>query len=421
MSKQATARRPVSVVVCWLAYIVALLASFFAVKEAGRFAPSYCQDSPLLLGLLGNGVATLVIFVFSLAQDNSSLYDPYWILAPPVLVIFWLQQQYLPAAGDAVLLSFSSFFSSMTLTELLSTEPLSVALASLLIFIWSLRFLFWYPWDGWTVGLQGEDWRYDQIRRQMQEKQLPSFIYWLFSLFSLHVTPTLLVYASLAPFSLMLSQQSSRTTAVRPLGNNADTLCLFLSVLICAGGIVLETIADWQLRVFREENKAKATKTTKSVSNKNTSHNNNGLVTTNKQSRSEKQEGRLLQNVSSSHIYRQGLWAYSRHPNYFGECLFWTGLMLIAWSVGALRIGAWRTFPRDSTNAWAFCGCIVMTLFFRFASLPLMDARSCERRGRAYRDEAMKEISAFLPWFPSSSSSSSHRRSEEKEAQKKST
>lgn len=36
---------------------------------------------------------------------------------------------------------------------------------------------------------------------------------------------------------------------------------------------------------------------------------------------------------NAGRIYTGGLWGYSRHPNYFGECVVWWGIFLIACSI----------------------------------------------------------------------------------------
>jgi steroid 5-alpha reductase family enzyme len=63
-----------------------------------------------------------------------------------------------------------------------------------------------------------------------------------------------------------------------------------------------------------------------------------------------------------------GLWAWCRHPNYLGEILFWWSLWLfgVAASAGDL----W----------WTLVGPLAITGLFAFASIPMMDARSAERR-----------------------------------------
>jgi len=33
-------------------------------------------------------------------------------------------------------------------------------------------------------------------------------------------------------------------------------------------------------------------------------------------------------------ILNRGMWKYSRHPNYFGECIFWWGVFLVNYSIG---------------------------------------------------------------------------------------
>lgn len=63
----------------------------------------------------------------------------------------------------------------------------------------------------------------------------------------------------------------------------------------------------------------------------------------------------------------RGLWRLSRHPNYLGEISFWVSL----WLFGvAAAPGLW----------WTAVGPVAMVLLFVFASIPLLDQRSAERR-----------------------------------------
>jgi steroid 5-alpha reductase family enzyme len=84
-------------------------------------------------------------------------------------------------------------------------------------------------------------------------------------------------------------------------------------------------------------------------------------------------------------IMRQGLWAYSRHPNYFGEILFWWGLFLFVLATN------WYFW-------WTVIGPLLITILFLVVSVPLMDKRSlADRPGYA---EHMKKVSSLIPWFP---------------------
>lgn len=85
-------------------------------------------------------------------------------------------------------------------------------------------------------------------------------------------------------------------------------------------------------------------------------------------------------------ILDTGLWRLSRHPNYFGEMSFWWGL----WLFGvAAHPQAWW---------WTLSGPVVVTLMFRFASLPLMEERMRARRP-GYAAHAAR-TSLILPWPP---------------------
>lgn len=75
-----------------------------------------------------------------------------------------------------------------------------------------------------------------------------------------------------------------------------------------------------------------------------------------------------------------GLWAWSRHPNYFGEITLWTGVALVA--VPALS--GWQYVTLVSPV-------FVYVLLTRISGIPLLEARAEERWGddpeyRAYRD-----------------------------------
>lgn len=79
-----------------------------------------------------------------------------------------------------------------------------------------------------------------------------------------------------------------------------------------------------------------------------------------------------------------GLWRYSRHPNYFGECCVWWGLWLLA-----AAAGAW----------WTILSPLLMTvLLLKVSGVTLLEADIGQRRP-AYADY-MRRTSAFVPWQP---------------------
>lgn len=83
---------------------------------------------------------------------------------------------------------------------------------------------------------------------------------------------------------------------------------------------------------------------------------------------------------------REGLWRYSRHPNYFFEWTHWFAYVLLA--VG-------------SPIAWlAWLGPVLMlATLYRFTGIPFTEAQSLRSRGEGYR-AYQRSTSAFIPWFP---------------------
>ena len=81
---------------------------------------------------------------------------------------------------------------------------------------------------------------------------------------------------------------------------------------------------------------------------------------------------------------REGWWKYSRHPNYFGECVMWWGIYIIACGVAWGWVTIWSA--------------LIITLLIRFVSgVPLGNEEK-------YVDhpewqQVCAETNIFVPWF----------------------
>lgn len=79
-----------------------------------------------------------------------------------------------------------------------------------------------------------------------------------------------------------------------------------------------------------------------------------------------------------------GLWAWTRHPNYFGESVMWWGLAIIALSVPY----GWLALISPATITW---------LLVAVSGIPLVEQR---HYGDPVWDEYRERTSAFLPRPP---------------------
>jgi steroid 5-alpha reductase family enzyme len=84
-------------------------------------------------------------------------------------------------------------------------------------------------------------------------------------------------------------------------------------------------------------------------------------------------------------VCRVGLWRYSRHPNYFFECVHW--LAYLALSIGT----PWAWFTLLPPVLMAF-------LLLKFSGIPLLEESMAKRR--AGYAEYMRTTSALIPWPP---------------------
>lgn len=83
----------------------------------------------------------------------------------------------------------------------------------------------------------------------------------------------------------------------------------------------------------------------------------------------------------------KGLWRYSRHPNYFGEQLWWWGLVIFGWNLG---------------HGWTFVGSLINSMCLAYVTI-LVENRMLKQdyRAEAYR-LYQKTTSVWIPWFKSS-------------------
>ncbi len=233
----------------------------------------------------------------------------------------------------SVLLDNSSAFDPYWSVAPMATVPWLLArapgvgaralLATAIVMLWGAR-LTW-NWARQWRGMAHEDFRYVDLRAQTGRA------YWVVSFLGIHFFPALLVWFG----SLSLIPA---ITLRAPLGW-LDAVGAALAL----GATWLEALADSQLRAFR----------------------------------------------TSPHepdaICDRGLWAWSRHPNYLGELLFWWGLWLLA-------------FSADRGALWRVGGAVAITLLFNVVSIPLMEKRMEARRPAfaAHR----RRVSRLLPWPP---------------------
>ena len=95
---------------------------------------------------------------------------------------------------------------------------------------------------------------------------------------------------------------------------------------------------------------------------------------------------RFVEHKAEGDAMDRGLWSWSRHPNYFGEFSFWVSLALFG--IAAAPSDAW----------WLSLGALGMLGMFLGGSIPMMEARSLQRRP-GYQD-VIDRVSRFVLWPP---------------------
>ena len=86
-------------------------------------------------------------------------------------------------------------------------------------------------------------------------------------------------------------------------------------------------------------------------------------------------------------VCERGLWAWSRHPNYFGEWLVWVGFLLMSYN------SAYRGVPG------LLCVGVIYYFLTRVTGVPLTEQHLLASKGEAYADY-QRRVPAFWPRPP---------------------
>ena len=172
------------------------------------------------------------------------------------------------------------------------------------ITIWGIRLT--ANWAYTFNGLCHQDWRYTMLKEKTKK------FYPIINFIGIHLVPTLIVYACTLPAVYVI--------LLKP-NFNAVSIIFFV---LCLLAVLLQGTADVEMHKFRK--------------NKN------------------------------STFIRNGLWKYSRHPNYLAEITMW-------WGVGIYSV---ILMP----NMWALLlGALLNTILFLSVSVPMADKRQARKQG----------------------------------------
>ena len=220
----------ISQLLCLSIYIVSFYLAYIVLPESINFI--------WLKITIWHVNATILIYLGSVLLKNSSLYDPFWSVAPVPIVLY---------------LSIQS--ENSILLKMLVVFP---------ILLWATRLT-----RNWVISWEGfehEDFRYIDLKNTNKYKaEFNNF-------FGIHLFPTFIVNICLYPLVYIFI-------------NDVDVnIYLYISSIITFLAVILEAVADEQMRKFRSDPKNK---------------------------------GKTM---------KYKLWRYSRHPNYLGEIGFWFGI-----------------------------------------------------------------------------------------------
>jgi steroid 5-alpha reductase family enzyme len=191
--------KPFSLLVVLIVYVAAFL--------AGLLTFWLLPLPPVWLFLCTDVAATVVVWAFGLIFRNSSMYDPYWSVAPPILFVCFVLSARAFDATDVLFMALLTF--------------------------WGVRLTL-----NWIIGWKGmfhQDWRYTMLREQSPA------LWPLTNFFGINMMPTLIVFVNMLP-AYYCAQAVGKLSVLTVLG-----------AAVCLIAVLLQIVSDEQMRRFRKD------------------------------------------------------------------------------------------------------------------------------------------------------------------------
>jgi steroid 5-alpha reductase family enzyme len=222
---------------------------------------------------------------------------------------------------------WGSYFIAIAMVLLVISDKSAIQVVdALIVTVWGLRL-------SWHIGRRRigkpEDFRYHKYRKQWGKSfALRSYLN--------HFLYQALIAVTVSASTIVAAQAG---TIISNFG-----FWQYLGILIWIIGFVIESISDLQLSTF------------------------------------------IKNRISKNEIMQQGLWKYSRHPNYFGEIVQWWGL--------------WVYVINLPLGLRAIISPVTITIFIIFVSgIPLLEERY--KNNKTYKRYA-KKTNILVPFPPKS-------------------
>ena len=215
-----------------------------------------------------------------------------------------------------------AMISLLNLTLSTYHPPWKIAM-SVLIILWAVRLSIHILWK--NKG-KPEDFRYSNWRKEWGKTE------WWRSFLQIYMLQGFFMFIISMPLIAMLSKPYI-------LFSFPKQNLMHLPVIIASIGLLIEAVADYQKSVFKKSN--------------------------------------------PKGIMKTGLWKYSRHPNYFGEAVFW-------WGIALLSFIECQVFP-------GLISALTITILLRYVSgVPMLEKA---KEGNEAYEVYKKETPVFIPFL----------------------
>lgn len=187
-----------------LSFLVILLVYVIS-SFIGILTYNYLSFDLWLNLLISDVISTIVVFIFSLILKNASTYDPYWSVAPIVILLYSAFKNGLNSASILVLIA---------------------------VLFWGIRLT--VNWAYTFKNFTYQDWRYTMLKEKTKK------FYPLINFCGIHLFPTIVVYLCVLPAVYLMRFK---------VEINIFTIIFFVVSLL---SVTLQGVSDYQMHKYRK-------------------------------------------------------------------------------------------------------------------------------------------------------------------------